>query len=94
MKRIIVSAVMAAFVISFTGCAGDLWVTERPVEPVYVRPVAPGPDYVWVDGEWYISGGRYTYRNGYWAHPRGRSWQAGSWQNRGNSWHWQRGHWR
>jgi hypothetical protein len=36
---------------------------------VAVRPVAPGPDYVWVDGYWYPVGGHYKWHAGYWSRP-------------------------
>jgi hypothetical protein len=36
---------------------------------VAVRPVAPGPDYAWVDGYWYPGGGRYRWHAGYWSRP-------------------------
>ena len=31
-----------------------------------VRPVAPGPDYVWVDGYWYPVGHHWKWHKGYW----------------------------
>jgi hypothetical protein len=36
---------------------------------VRVRPVAPGPDYYWVDGYWYPVGHRYRWHSGYWTRP-------------------------
>ena len=36
---------------------------------VRVRPVGPGPGYVWVDGYWYPQGHRYRWHNGYWTLP-------------------------
>lgn len=36
---------------------------------VHVRPVAPGPDYLWVDGYWYPVGGHYRWHEGYWTRP-------------------------
>jgi hypothetical protein len=33
---------------------------------VRVRPVAPGPDYYWVDGYWYPMGRHYRWHAGYW----------------------------
>lgn len=35
----------------FASCSSQAYVTEQPVEPVYVRPVAPYPNAVWVPGE-------------------------------------------
>ena len=34
-----------------------------------VRPVAPGPGYVWVEGYWYPDGRRYRWHDGYWTRP-------------------------
>lgn len=77
-------------------CAASVGVVATaPPPPVVVRPVAPGPGVIWVDGDYYWSGGRYVYRQGYWARPRrGRSWQAGHWQAARGGWQWRRGHWR
>ena len=40
-----------------------------PPRVVAVRPVAPGPDYVWVDGYWYPVSGHYRWHEGYWSRP-------------------------
>jgi hypothetical protein len=42
-----------------------------PPPPVvrYVRPVAPGPNFVWIGGYYEPFGGAYRWREGYWA-PR------------------------
>jgi outer membrane lipoprotein SlyB len=66
-----------------------------PPPPVETVVVAPGPDYVWVGGEWVWNGG-WFWRGGYWGHPPygysiwvgGRSWHDG------RGWHAERGHWR
>lgn len=49
-----------------------------PPRVVAVRPVAPGPDYVWVDGYWYPVGGHYRWHDGYWTRPAygGARWVA------------------
>jgi hypothetical protein len=41
-------------------------------------PARPGPDFVWVDGYWYPSGGRYKWHAGYWTRPpyEGARWVA------------------
>ena len=78
-----------------TGCAVDGYVTEQPAEVVYERGVAPGPDYIWIDGDWVWGGGGYRWRNGYWGHPRGeRAWERGHWDHNERGYHWNRGHWR
>lgn len=40
-----------------------------PPRVVRVRPAAPGPEYVWVDGYWYPVGNRYRWHEGYWTRP-------------------------
>src|SRR5579864_330940 len=40
-----------------------------PPRVLRVRPVAPGPDFFWVDGYWYPAGGRYRWHDGYWTRP-------------------------
>jgi hypothetical protein len=40
-----------------------------PPRVMAVRPAAPGPGFVWVDGYWYPSGGRYRWHEGYWTRP-------------------------
>ncbi|SPE27871.1 conserved exported hypothetical protein [Candidatus Sulfopaludibacter sp. SbA3] len=40
-----------------------------PPRVVRVRPVAPGPDFFWVDGYWYPVGAHYKWHDGYWTRP-------------------------
>ncbi len=81
--------------LAVTGCATEGYVETQPGDVYYVRPVAPGPDYVWIDGDWVWTGGRYTWRNGYWGRPRGgRAWVGGHWDHAERGYHWNRGHWR
>jgi len=96
MKKLLFACLMALSFSFFTGCDSDAYViTDRPVNPVYVRPANPYADGIWIDGDWVWGGGRYTWREGYWSHPRtGRTWVSGSWTARGNGYTWNRGHWR
>ena len=65
-----------------------------PPPPVETVVVAPGPDYVWVDGEW-VWNGRWFWVGGHWGYPPyphaiwigGRSWHDE------HGWHNARGHW-
>ena len=95
MKTITTFGIAIILAFSLAGCEpGSVIVTARPETPYYARPVSPGPDYIWIDGDWQWVGGRYVYRNGYWGHPRGgRVWVTGSWEQRGNGWRWRRGRW-
>src|SRR5258706_12488335 len=96
MKKLVFILSLALSVLTLDSCGpGRYTVTAQPSVPVYERPVSPGVGYVWVDGDWYRSGGRYVYRNGYWSRPRGhRTWAAGVWVRKGNGWYYKRGHWR
>lgn len=94
MKKFVFMFMLFTLTLAGMGCSGMVYVTERPAEVVYVRPAVPGAGYVWVDGDWYWSGGRYAWRNGYWSHPRGgQGWIRGSWQHRGRGYYWQKGRW-
>jgi hypothetical protein len=74
MKKFLSAAVLAAML--FAGAPAKAQVSVgielgAPPPPRYVRvrPVAPGPGYVWVDGYWYPVRGRYVWHRGYWTYP-------------------------
>jgi hypothetical protein len=96
MKKITKLGLMVALAGSLfmSACAGEYYVSDQPVEPVYDRPAAPYEGAVWIDGDWTWDGGRYTYVQGHWDRPRaGHVWARGNWErtNRGYKWH--KGHW-
>lgn len=93
MKQFLFIAI-SALLLSAYGCASGHYVAEQPGAVVITRPVAPGPNYVWVDGDYYWTGGRYVQRPGYWARPRpGRVWHGGSWARSPRGYYWHRGGW-
>jgi YXWGXW repeat-containing protein len=49
-----------------------------PPRVVRVRPAAPGPGFIWVDGYWFAAGNRYRWHDGYWTRPpyEGAVWVA------------------
>jgi hypothetical protein len=79
-----------------------------PPRVVAIRPVAPGPDFLWVEGYWYPVGGHYTWHGGYWTrspyagarwvapHHDGERFFGGYWEgNRGrveHDHHWDKDH--
>ena len=71
-------------------------VQAPPPAPVDTVVVSPGPDYVWVDGEWEWDGGGWVWVGGHWMHPPYGHivWVRGySWHDR-YGWHCRRGYWR
>ncbi len=97
MKKIILSScIVIAFLFFLSGCGPSyVVVRSKPEAPVYTRPVAPGPGFVWIEGEWVRSGHGYVYKQGYWARPRARyrEYAGGHWQEGRGGWYWVRGHW-
>ena len=77
-----------------SSCAGEYYVTDQPADVVYERPIAPYDGAVWIDGDWYWSGGRYVYSRGHWERPRaGRAYVRGTWTHSHRGYAWRRGHW-
>jgi hypothetical protein len=87
-------AVAIAGSLAVTGCSVEGgYVESQPADIVYTRPLTPGPDYIWIDGDWVWSGGGYRWHQGHWDRPRsGRAWTAGHWDHSGRGYHWTRGH--
>lgn len=80
-------------VAGFTGC--KVTATTRPADVVVVRPPQPGPNYVWISGDWLWEHSAWKWHEGYWAEPRPHHvWVGGGWYHRGRGWGWHPGHWR
>lgn len=98
MKKYVLNfSLIIAIIFTFSSCGpGAVVVKTRPQPPVYVRPVAPGPSHVWVDGDWVWRGNQYVYKQGYWATPRYRNavYIPGHWQATRRGEHWVPGHWK
>ena len=95
MKKFVYAAFAILAMTSLYSCSSGHYVSAQPNAVVVTRPVAPGPGYIWVDGNYYWSGGRYAYRNGYWARPRGgRVYRSGAWAQSPRGYQWRRGGWR
>ena len=67
-----------------------------PPPPVETVVVTPGPDYVWMDGEWSWNGSGWYWVGGHWGYPpRPHAvWVVGSRWHDGYGWHYTRGYWR
>jgi outer membrane lipoprotein SlyB len=70
---------------------------DQPPPPVPVETVvvAPGPDYVWIDGEW-VWNGRWFWVGGHWGYPPypHAVWIRGYWGRGPHGWSRSPGHWR
>ena len=62
-----------------------------PPRVIRVRPLAPGPGYLWVDGYWYPMNNRYVWHNGYYTRPpyEGAVWVTPRYESR----QFYEGHW-
>ncbi|MEO8766540.1 MAG: hypothetical protein ABI416_19725 [Ginsengibacter sp.] len=97
MKKLIATfGILGIIAIFLAGCGPSAVVVRtQPPPPLYSRPIAPGGNYVWVDGEWVGRRHGYVYRQGYWAPPRRRyhHYLSGHWQQKRQGWYWVPGRW-
>jgi hypothetical protein len=68
--------------------------TPPPPPPAETQPPAPGPEYVWVGGDWVWNGG-WVWVGGHWAYPPfpGAVWFHGGWAHGWGRFHRMRGYW-
>jgi hypothetical protein len=67
MKRLLLTTLLLAAATAFGQISIGINIGPPPPPRVLaVRPVAPGPEFVWVDGYWYPQGRRYRWHEGYW----------------------------
>ena len=93
------AAVLLSIVLAAVPASASTRVYVRvgpPAPVVEVRPVAPGPRYVWVDGYHRWDGRAYVWVPGRWAiPPRARSaWVPGHWAHTSRGYYFVDGHWR
>lgn len=92
MKKIaLVISLFIGFILA--GCSAGV-VVRRPADVTYVRPVSPGPGWVWISGDWVWRSGKYQWKDGYW-HPAkpGRTWKNGYWEKDPDGYRWKKGRW-
>jgi hypothetical protein len=69
-------------------------VEEEPPPPRTVV-VETRPGFVFIEGRWFRSGGRWEWQDGRWERERvGHVWVAGRWERRGHKHVWVEGQWR
>jgi len=69
--------------------------TPPPPQEETVPVVGPGPDYIWIHGEW-VWNGRWIWVGGHWDHPPRPhvTWVAGYWVKGPHGWYKTEGYWR
>ena len=93
-------AILAATLGASAACAaprGRIYVRVGPPAPsIETRIVAPGPEYVWVQGYHTWNGAAYVWTPGRWDRPpRARAvWVAAHWVRERRGWYFVEGHWR
>lgn len=83
-------------VIAYMISTGDTVVTQAPPTPqTETVVISPGPDYVWVPGEWVWNGGAWVWLGGRWVLPPYRHgvWVEARWVHGPHGWYRISGHW-
>lgn len=96
MGKSIVFVVALTLMLSMVGgCVAEIR-TPPPAARIEIRPVAPFPDAVWIDGYWDHRHGGWVWTDGYWERrPRpGAIWVPGHWHESPRGWRWTPGRWR
>jgi len=99
-----VSNAVIDYMINTPGTAGSAPVSQTsvvyvtnppPPPPAETLIVSPGPDFVWVGGEWTWNG-RWVWMAGHWDFPPRphAMWVRGYWDRGPHGWHQSPGHWR
>ena len=75
MKSLITTALLASILLA----GGSVFAAQvsigirigPPPRPrvIHLIPRRPGPEYVWIDGYWYVVKRRYQWHEGYWTRP-------------------------
>lgn len=95
MKKIKLMMLACTLTLLLASCGGSYYVAERPAPYVYTRPAPPYAGAIWIEPEYYWSGGRYVARPGYWSRPRPNyNYRPGYWNHGSRGHTWVRGGWR
>jgi hypothetical protein len=87
-KRIVLFA--GLLIAGSIAARAQIYVTVRPVRPVYTRPAPPQPDYIWIEEDWNGHGNSYEWRGGHWAPPppMGYRYRPGRWHHSKHGYRW------
>ncbi|MEO8030159.1 MAG: hypothetical protein ABJC74_06310 [Gemmatimonadota bacterium] len=93
----VAASMMLAACGSNTPAPGTVYaVREPPPRRTEIIVTRPGPDYVWIGGDWRWNGSEYEWAPGRWAPIEGnrRAYRAGHWAHTRRGWYWVEGRWR
>jgi hypothetical protein len=98
MKKTLIKLMMLSVILfgAYWSASAQVYVQIRPVAPVVIQTVRPGPAHVWIDEEWVEDGHGYRYSGGHWAAPPhpGDRYNQGHWNHHeGHGDSWVRGSW-
>jgi len=95
MKKIACLALLAFVFLLISGCVIARPRMAPPPPKKDIRPAKPGPEFLWIEGNWIWSSGQYTWSKGFWVKKKpGKNWVPGRWEKRGRHWVWIKGRWR
>lgn len=97
MKKFLPTLLLAATLLPAASSFAQVVVRVGPPAPIVERrPVAPGRDYVWIEGYHRWDGARYVWVPGRWDRPpRPHAvWVAHRWVHRHDGWVLIEGHWK
>lgn len=99
LKKLLMSTALGMLLGAGVMCAEEVVVRVRPPALRHeVRPVRPGPRYVWIGGyyRWDAGARAHVWEAGRWELPPrpGVRWVAHRWERRGNGWVFVEGGWR
>ncbi len=87
--------ILAFMLLIVGGCMVSSPSTAPPNPKKEIKPLKPGPHFVWIFGHWKWNGSRYIWISGHWAkNPAGKKWVTGHWVKRRGRWIYIKGHWR
>jgi hypothetical protein len=97
LKKLLIGSAFGLLLGIGTVCAAEVVIKVGPPAPIVeTRPVAPGPNYVWIDGYHNYVNGAYAWVPGRWdvpPRPHAR-WVAHRWVHRHGGYVLVEGHWR
>jgi hypothetical protein len=96
LKKLLIGSAFGLLLTAGTVCAEVVVRVGPPAAIVETRPVAPGPNYVWIAGYHRWDGNAYAWVPGRWdvpPRPHAR-WVAHRWVRRHGGWVLVEGHWR